>query len=195
MNRVRVIEFRRAPQTLDRSLYDRIAGEGLGVVLYGMLGQVELEGMDYVHQPQSSENSVRLFKGKTTAIDMFLDEWVDVTNQLDDFVSNAELHAAFNVCMELGPPDPKRRGDVINRLLTPLYSRGYASEAGQPRRTRLNDGGVEVEEHVRGYYGLRLTEHAFKRMADVQQQAPGAGWSRPSGGPVIPAPPIDDPLF
>ncbi len=176
-NRLRVIEFQKSHTARPRrELKEGIMAQGLGAVLWGMVGQIELAavGPAALAQPARSSTVLRIFVGSSSPLDGFIvpagavaegDELVMVTNDVADWVDFGEMHKAYCLHVESDADKVKQR-HVMKTVLSPLRKAGWTGE---------EQGGR--------FMGLRTTDVYRTRVAGTLSGVAGmAKHARPSRG-------------
>jgi hypothetical protein len=162
LNRVRVLEFRRAYSgEPDPTIKDRIAAEGLGIVLWALHGQRRLARIKGVpRQPARSETPLAVFATASMGEhERFVDEVLEITEQDSDFVPNDQLHAAWGWHTETRV-EARDRGAFLGKLLPLLRERAWDGATRRLTGTR-GDGRTRSS----GYTRLRIRAKVIEAMA------------------------------
>lgn len=188
LNRLRVLDFRRETERVDRSVKARVMQEGLGLVIWGIEGMINGYGEENFTQPAESTTPLNVFADFSASNREFVAEWLVITqgpkatvNEPEAFLEASKLHEAY--CRWKGwDPSKISNAAVINKkLLAMLRVSGWRGQYSQPLKAE-----GEQRKRASGWTGLKLSGHALQRIDQANAEAKGqttqwTGDTGPSG--------------
>ncbi|MCC6428309.1 MAG: toprim domain-containing protein [Phycisphaerales bacterium] len=190
LNRIIVFDFRKLRGTLDRGIKERIiTQEGLGLVLWGLEGQLlahELRenGVDPFSQPAASASPLNVYAEYSTPLKGFVDQFIELCDEEEiwdpdanqnvrrmPFLTSEEIHEAWCVSMNRWPPEPSQRAKINRAIFTAIRHAGWTGEYSQP-----TVGG----QRSSGYTKLRMTGSG-RQAVDEFKRRMNSGGSGSSG--------------
>lgn len=164
--RMVVLDFRRAPAGQDPRHKAAIAREGMGIMVWALLGLRRLLTRTPVrfNQPEDGRTVMNAFQRSASHLSTdFIGEWLQIGGP-EDFVATGEIHAAYVRMCEVQKRPPAMNDATLMRVIqSPLRSAGWTGDSVQ----RTIDG-----ERRHGYTGLKINQ---ARMVRVTQYGPEPG--------------------
>lgn len=156
--RMVVLDFRRAPGGQDPRHKAAIAREGLGIMVWALLGLRRLLSRTPVRfsQPEDGRTVMNAFQRSASHLSTdFIGEYLQVGGA-DDYVTTGEIHAAYvRMCEDQKRPSAMNDATLMRVLMTPLRAAGWTGESSQ----RSIDG-----RRSHGYTGLRINQARMVRV-------------------------------